>query len=94
VETELSTEKNNATVLSAVPEDAPSFKQENPVDKESQEPPKHVSQRLVVMPKETANLLPSKTTQRRDAEKPMDKREPATLKLVSASKILLLIRFD
>jgi len=66
-------------VLSAAPEDAPSFQQERLVDKESQEPPKFVSQRLVVIPKETANLLPSKQTQRRDAEKPMDKREPATL---------------
>jgi len=86
VETELSTELNNATVLSVVPRDAPSFQQENPVDKESQEPPKFVSQRLVVIPKETANLLPLKQTQRGDAEKPMGKREPATLSLVSASK--------
>jgi len=88
------TEKNNATDLSAVQRDAPSFKPENPADKEFQEPPRLVSQRLDATPKETANLLPLNQTKRRSAEKPMEEREPATLSLVFASRNHLISIFN
>jgi len=83
VETKLLNHQKNATVLCAAPKDAPSFKPERAVDKEFLEPQKPVSPRLVVIPKETANLQPSKETPKRSAKLPLDKRELATLSLVS-----------